>query len=91
MPRNLVLSSEAPGQGQGRAQGQAPAPPGGRAGGRGFGPTLKPSALRAVSAESTVATVKDPNWKAPRAAWGHPDSGAPIEGRQPVRGLGGGR
>src|SRR5262245_26056840 len=44
----------------------------GRGGGRG-GPTLKPSALRSVPAETTAAKVKDPNWKAPRTAWGHPD------------------
>ena len=41
--------------------------------GRGFGPTKTPSALRAVPAETTAAKVKDPNWKAPRTAWGHPD------------------
>jgi hypothetical protein len=64
------------------AQGQTPAgaaPAAGRAGGRGFGggraagPTKTPSALRAVAAETTAATAKDPNWKAPRTAWGHPD------------------
>ena len=60
--------------------GAAPAPAaagraGGRGlgGGRGFGPTAKPSALRAIPAETTAAKVKDPNWKAPRTAWGHPD------------------
>jgi hypothetical protein len=58
----------------------APAAQGGRAGGqgrggggRGGGPTMAPSALRAVPAETTAARVKDPNWKAPRTAWGHPD------------------
>ena len=34
---------------------------------------LTPSALRAVPAETTAAKAKDPNWKAPRTAWGHPD------------------
>ena len=37
------------------------------------GPTRSPSALRAVPAETTAAEVKDPSWKAPRTAWGHPD------------------
>jgi hypothetical protein len=65
------------------AQEQAPAAPaaaaGGRSGGRGlgggrgFGPTMKPSALRAIAAETTAATANDPNWNAPRTAWGHPD------------------
>jgi len=51
----------------------------GRAGGRGLGagrgggPTKAPSALRAIPAETTAAKAKDPNWKAPRTAWGHPD------------------
>ncbi len=36
-------------------------------------PTLTPSKLRAVPAETTAAKVKDPNWKAPRTPWGHPD------------------
>ena len=47
----------------------------GRGGGRGV-PAVAPSALRAVPAETTAARAKDPNWKAPRTAWGHPD----IEG-----------
>ena len=64
------------------AQEQAPAGPApaatGRAGGRGLGggrggPTMTPSALRAIPAETTAAKAKDPNWKAPRTAWGHPD------------------
>ena len=64
------------------AQQQAPAPApaatgraGGRGlgGGRGGGPTMKPSALRAIPAETTAAKAKDPNWKAPRTPWGHPD------------------
>ena len=42
--------------------------------GRGFGPpTMAPSKLRSVPAETTAAKAKDPNWKAPRTAWGHPD------------------
>jgi hypothetical protein len=46
----------------------------GRAGGGGRGgPTLAPSALRAVPAEATAAKAKDPNWKPARTAWGHPD------------------
>ena len=45
--------------------------------GRGGGPTRAPSALRAIPAETTAAKVKDPHWKAPRTAWGHPD----LEGR----------
>jgi hypothetical protein len=44
------------------AQGRAGGPPG-----------KTPTALRAIPAETTAATVKDPNWKAPRTAWGHPD------------------
>ncbi len=41
--------------------------------GRGGPPTLTPSKLRAIPAETTAAKVKDPNWKAPRTPWGHPD------------------
>jgi hypothetical protein len=44
---------------------------GGRGGGRGANIPL--SDLRKVPAETTAAKVKDPNWKAPRNAWGHPD------------------
>ena len=65
---------------QAAAGGQTPAvqaPAGGRGraggGGRGRGPTLPPSALRAIPAETTAAKAKDPNWRAPRTAWGHPD------------------
>jgi hypothetical protein len=62
-----AASSQAPG-------GAAGAGRGGRGlGARGAGPTLKPSALRAIPAETTAAKVKDPNWKAPRTSWGHPD------------------
>ena len=42
--------------------------------GRGFtAPTLAPSKLRSIPAETTAAKAKDPNWKAPRTAWGQPD------------------
>src|ERR1041385_2509853 len=41
--------------------------------GRGFGPAATPSKLRSVPAETTAAKAKDPNWKAPRTAWGQPD------------------
>ena len=41
--------------------------------GRGAGPSMTPSALRASPAETTAAKAKDPNWKAPRTPWGHPD------------------
>jgi hypothetical protein len=34
---------------------------------------VKPSALRAVPAETTAAKVKDPSWSPPRTPWGHPD------------------
>jgi hypothetical protein len=65
-----ALPGAAPAQGPGRAGGAAG---GGRGGGRGG---MTPSALRAAPAETQAAKVKDPNWKAPRTAWGHPD----IEG-----------
>jgi hypothetical protein len=55
-------------QGQGGGGGR-----GGRGGGRGGGPTIKPSALRAIPAETTAAKYKDSNWQAPRTPWGHPD------------------
>jgi hypothetical protein len=42
--------------------------------GRGFGPpTLAPSKLRSVPAETMAAKAKDPAWKAPRTPWGAPD------------------
>jgi hypothetical protein len=64
-----IVAAQAPAGAQGgRGQGS---------GGAGsFGPGLDgrtPSALRAIPAETTAAKVKDPNWKAPRTAWGHPD------------------
>ena len=40
--------------------------------GRGGPPTLTPSKLRAVPAETTAAKAKDPNWKAPRTRVGAP-------------------
>ncbi|HEY8173209.1 MAG TPA: hypothetical protein VIH21_08970 [Dehalococcoidia bacterium] len=46
---------------------------GGRGGGRGGGATVKPSALRAIPAETMAAKYKDPSWQAPRTPWGHPD------------------
>jgi hypothetical protein len=66
-----------PARGAGAPAGAAGPRGGGRGGpgpggGRG-GPTLTPSALRAIPAETTAAKVKDPNWKSPRTAWGHPD------------------
>jgi hypothetical protein len=58
-------AAQAPGrQGGGRAGG---------GGGRGGAPLRAPSALRAIPAETTAAKVKDPNWKAPRTVWGHPE------------------
>jgi hypothetical protein len=38
---------------------------------QGFG-SKTPTALRAIPAETTAAKAKDPNWKAPKTAWGHP-------------------
>ena len=51
---------------------------GGRTGGRGGrgGAPIQLSEARKVPAETTAAKYKDPNWQAPRTAWGHPD----IEG-----------
>ena len=39
---------------------------------QGFG-SKTPTALRAIPAETTAARAKDPNWKAPKTAWGHPN------------------
>jgi len=39
--------------------------------GGGFGGKT-PTALRAIAAETTAAKAKDPNWKAPKTAWGQP-------------------
>jgi hypothetical protein len=41
--------------------------------GRGGAPTMPPSKLRSIPAETLAAKAKDPNWKAPRTAWGQPD------------------
>src|SRR5688572_3482595 len=43
------------------------------AGGADLVAQAKPSALRAVPAETTAARAKDPSWSAPRTPWGHPD------------------
>ena len=68
---SVMVAAQAPAGAQGAGRGQGPGGAGGF-GGPGFG-GLPPSALRAVAAETTAATVKDPNWKAPTTAWGHPD------------------
>ena len=39
---------------------------------QGFG-SKTPTALRAIPAETTAAKAKDPNWKAPKTAWGQPN------------------
>ena len=64
-----MVTAQTPAGAQG-GRGQGPGGGGGFAGGFG-GKT--PTALRAIAAETTAAKVKDPNWKAPRTAWGHPD------------------
>jgi hypothetical protein len=56
-------------QGQGGGRGGRAGGGGGRGGGRG----RTPSALRSIPAETLAAKAKDPNWKAPRTSWGHPD------------------
>jgi hypothetical protein len=62
-----------PAAGQEQAAG-AQAPAGQRGGGAGRGGRgMAPSELRSIAAETTIARVKDPNWKAPRTGWGHPD------------------
>lgn len=38
----------------------------------GGGPTLEPSEVRSVPAETTAAAVVDPSWEAPRTSWGQP-------------------
>ena len=40
--------------------------------GFGGGPTVEPSAVRAVPAETTAAAAQNRNWKAPRTSWGDP-------------------
>src|SRR5688572_16425781 len=61
-------SAQEPAAGQAAPAGQAQ---GGGRGGRGAPVVL--SELRKIPAEQTAAKAKDPNWKAPRNAWGHPD------------------
>src|SRR5688572_9095542 len=69
-----LAADQAPAGAQAAPAAQAPGGGRGRAGGgRGGGPVRVPSALRAVPAEATAAKAKDPNWKPPRTAWGHPD------------------
>jgi hypothetical protein len=59
---------------QGQGGGRGGRAGGGRAGGaRGGGAPMKPSALRAIPAETTAAKYKDPAWQSPRTPWGHPD------------------
>ena len=65
----VVAQAPAGAQGGGRGRGQGP---GGAGGFGGFGGKT-PTALRAIPAETTAAKVKDPNWKAPKTAWGQPD------------------
>ncbi len=66
-----IAMAQAPAGAQGgRGQGA-----GGAGGfGAGFGGKT-PTALRAIPAETTAAKVTDPNWKAPKTPWGHPDLG----------------
>ena len=53
---------------------QAPAPAGRAGGGQGRGGRgMTPSELRATPAEQLTAKFRNPNWKAPRTPWGHPD------------------
>jgi hypothetical protein len=69
-----LAADQAPAGAQAAPAAQAPGGGRGRAGGgRGGGPVRTPSALRALPAEATAAKAKDPNWKPPRTAWGHPD------------------
>ena len=53
--------------------------------GRGFGPAMTPSKLRSIPAETTAAKAKDPNWKAPRTAWGQPDLSGHLDERRHAR------
>ena len=70
-----------PAAAQGTTAGQAPSgggrgasqDPGGTGQFGGRGRALTPSALRAIPAETTAAKATNPNWKAPRTSWGHPD------------------
>lgn len=40
--------------------------------GPGGAPTVEPSAIRSVPAETTTAALADPNWEVPRTSWGDP-------------------
>ena len=68
------VGAQAPAAAPAQAPGEAAGGRGGSGlGARGGGPTKKPSALRAIPAETTTAKAKDPQWKPPRTSWGHPD------------------
>ena len=70
-PAAAAPAAAAPAQAPG---GPADAGRGGRGlGARGAGPMMKPTALRAIPAETTAAKARDPHWKPPRTSWGHPD------------------
>jgi len=62
-PGQAADGGQGPGEGRGRLGGP----------GRGGAPMRALSALRAIPAETTAAKAKNPNWKAPRTSWGHPD------------------
>jgi hypothetical protein len=73
-------AGQTPADGQSASAAQAQQPPAGRGGrgggsggGRGGGRGMDPSELRSVPAEQMAAAVTDPNWRAPRTPWGHPD------------------
>ena len=69
-----TAGAQGPARGQGPGAGPAAGAPAPGAQGRGRGGRgMAPSALRSVPAETTTAKAKDPNWKAPRTPWGHPD------------------
>ncbi len=71
-------SGQAPAAGAPAVQGQGDGGRGtvgrgrGGRGGRGGAPVVL-TELRKIPAETTAAKFKDPNWKPPRNAWGHPD------------------
>ena len=46
----------------------------------GSGPGAAPTKERSIPAETTIAIVKDPKWKAPRTSWGVPS----LEGQWSV-------
>ena len=71
---SLTAQGQAPGaQAAPAPAAQGPAGRGGRAGGGRGAAGMKPSALRAIPAETTAAKYTDANWQAPRTPWGHPD------------------